>query len=115
MAQGGRLRAKKVAQDLHEKIPSRFKNMNSKIYLKLTVLQRGLIEKLIKRGKDIETKLLLAILGLSLNNKHKPLFPEIIIVEGESYPGDSLKLILPRTLLNQLFKHNLIKIKQEKI
>ena len=113
MTRTRRPKSKKV-QQLTESIPSRFTQIESKLYLKLTVLQRGLIDKLIKRGKEIETKLLLAILGLKLKPKYQKLYPEIIFAGGQSDPG-TLKLVLPQSLLNQLFKLQMIKIKQETI
>ena len=114
MSRKMRVRHIKHKTSLEEVMPNHFERMRGKLYLKLTVLQRGIIEKLIKRGKAFETSLLLAILGFKIKEQFKNTFPELIFVAGQSDPG-TLKLVLPRSLLNQLFKSNMIKIKKENI
>ena len=96
------------------RIPPPFEKIEAKIFLKLTVMQRGIIQKLVERNKTIETEVLLAIMGLKVKDKYKTFFPEIIFEGGQGAPGN-LNLVLPRTLLNQLLKNNKIKIKNEPI
>ena len=96
-----------------ECLPQSFEKIESDIYLKLTVTQRGVIQKLLERNKSIQTSLLLAILGLKVKPQYKHAFPDLIYEGGQN--EGKLGLVLPRTLLNQLFKKDLIKIKTENI
>ena len=76
--------------------------------LELTPLRRGLLEKLIKRGRPVKIQIIGAILGWKIpKGSEEEEFP----VSGEGKA--KWKLILPNTLFAHLFCNSRMTIKQE--
>ena len=76
----------------------------------ITMLQRGLLEKLIKRGKPVEKEVIWAIMGWKENQAYYDCIPTVFRVTGEG--REDFEKILPRSLCDHLFGRT-IKIKLE--